>query len=434
MMKKRIFIFEFVSGGGFNKVNIPISLFCEGFGMLRSITQDFKLIGFEIYTLLDYRIHHLSRILTVDNFIKIERKDNYLEQFKILVKECEYAFIIAPETNNILFKLTKIVQNYNKIVLSTNLEGIKIGTSKINTYKFFLKNKILTPKTFLIPLKKNNLDIEFIIQKFYELEQPIIIKPEDGVGAESIYYFETKKQIENFFKHFKYKIEAGRNYVLQEFIDGRDLSISLINTTNSLNLETERPYILSINSQYINIKSSNYKSEYLGGITPTENHQKESLELIKILDKIDFSQFSGYFGIDLIKSTNSRFYFIEINPRLTTSYIGLRNAIDRNPAELILDSKLAITRTKSVKLQYYSLFIRIELVYLKSKLKNKHKVELIHKLINLIPELVTPPISLSKSNQFTCFIATKTEDLDSSKERLQEIYKILEEFNFKIVR
>jgi len=49
MMKKRIFIFEFVTGGGFNRVNIPISLFCEGFGMLRSIIKDFKSLGFEIY-------------------------------------------------------------------------------------------------------------------------------------------------------------------------------------------------------------------------------------------------------------------------------------------------------------------------------------------------------------------------------------------------
>jgi len=235
-----------------------------------------KSLGFEISTLLDHRISHLSKFLPYDHMKIINSHETHLKKYKEFVRDTKYSFIIAPETSKILYDLTQIVKNYDKICLSSNLEGIKIGTSKINTYKFFLKNKILTPKTFLIPLKKNNLDIEFIIQKFYELEQPIIIKPEDGVGAESIYYFETKKQIENFFKHFKYKIEAGRNYVLQEFIDGRDLSISLINIINSLNLETERPYILSINSQYINIKSSNYKSEYLGGTTPTENHQKES--------------------------------------------------------------------------------------------------------------------------------------------------------------
>ncbi|MFW9874844.1 MAG: ATP-grasp domain-containing protein, partial [Candidatus Thorarchaeota archaeon] len=375
MMKKRIFIFEFVSGGGFNRVNIPISLFCEGFGMLKSIIKDFKSIGFKIYTLLDYRIHHLSTALAIDNFKIIKRKDNYLKEFKILVKECDYTFIIAPESTDTLFKLTNLIKKCNKMLLSINLEGIKIGTSKMNTYEFFRKNNLPTPETYLIPLKKNNLDIEFIIRKFREFQKPIVIKPEDGVGAESIYYFDTKNQIEHFFQNFKYKIEAGRKYILQDFIEGKDLSISLINTTTSLNLQNNYPYILSINSQNVNIKNPNYESEYFGGFTPIENHQEASLELNKILEKIDFSQFSGYFGIDLIRTEDSKFYFIEINPRLTTSYIGLRNVINQNPAKLILNSKLKGLKPKDVKLEYCSLFTRLELVHSKSILNKKFKEE-----------------------------------------------------------
>ena len=42
IMGKRIFIFEYVSGGGFNKDEIPISLFCEGFGMLVALIKYFK--------------------------------------------------------------------------------------------------------------------------------------------------------------------------------------------------------------------------------------------------------------------------------------------------------------------------------------------------------------------------------------------------------
>ncbi|MFW9939768.1 MAG: ATP-grasp domain-containing protein [Candidatus Thorarchaeota archaeon] len=433
-MKKRIFIFEFVSGGGFNRVNIPISLFCEGFGMLNSIIKDFKSIGFELSTLLDYRIDYLSTILAIDNYKIIKRKDNYLKQFKVFVKECDYTFIIAPESTNILYNLTNIVKNYNKTLLSTNLEGIEIGTSKIKTYNFFRKNKITTPKTYLIPLKNHNLDLEFIFQKFQELKKPIIIKPEDGVGAESIYLFETESQIENFFQDFKYKIESGRNYILQEFIKGIDLSVSLVKPATSVDSNSNSPFILSINSQNITIKSPNYESEYFGGSTPIENHEKTSIELSKLLEQIDFSQFSGYFGIDLIRGEDSRFYFIEINPRLTTSYIGLRNILNCNPTKLILESKLNGLEPKGVKLKHHSLFRRIELVYFKSKLNNKNKEKLTQRLINLIPELVTPPISLSKSNKYTCFIATKTESLTSSEQRMQEIKQLFEDLNFKIIK
>jgi predicted ATP-grasp superfamily ATP-dependent carboligase len=434
MMKKRIFIFEFVSGGGFNRVNIPISLFCEGFGMLKSIINDFKSIGFEISTLLDYRIQYLSTTLAIDKFKIIKRRDNYLNKFKMLVQECEYAFIIAPESTNILYNLSQIVKKCDKILLSTNLEGIKIGTSKIKTYNFFRKYKIATPQTYLIPLKNNNLDLEFIIQKFQELKKPIIIKPDDGVGAESLYFFETESQIKNFFQDFGYKIESGRCYVLQEFIKGKDLSISLIKTATSLDSQIKYPYILSINSQNITINNLNYESEYFGGATPIENHEESSIELTKLLEQIDFSQFSGYFGIDIIRGEDSRFYFIEINPRLTTSYIGLRNILNQNPINLIFESKVNGLEPKDVKLEHYSLFTRIELVYYQSKLSIRNKEELVHKLINLIPELVTPPISLGKSNNFTCFIATKTENLTSSEQRMQEIKQILEDLNFKIIK
>jgi predicted ATP-grasp superfamily ATP-dependent carboligase len=43
----------------------------------------------------------------------------------------------------------------------------------------------------------------------------------------------------------------------------------------------------------------------------------------------------GYVGIDLIL-TSSGPVVLEVNPRLTTSYIGLRKSIGRNPAELVL--------------------------------------------------------------------------------------------------
>lgn len=43
----------------------------------------------------------------------------------------------------------------------------------------------------------------------------------------------------------------------------------------------------------------------------------------------------GYVGVDLIM-TDEGAVVIDINPRLTTSYAGLRQSLSLNPAELIL--------------------------------------------------------------------------------------------------
>ncbi|UCD02368.1 MAG: ATP-grasp domain-containing protein [Promethearchaeota archaeon] len=429
MTKNLIFIFEFVSGGGFSQADIPTSLFCEGFGMLRSIIKDFKALDFEIYTLLDYRIFFLSKILDADVIKKIHTHENYLKVFKNFVRECKYVFIIAPETSNILFELTKIAKNFNKIILSTNLSGIKLGTSKIRIYNFFKKNEILTPRTYRIPYKEEFLDFDFIIHKYRKLNGPIVIKPEDGVGAESVYYFENENQISDFFKEFYRTHDKNQNFILQEFIEGKDSSISLIGSPNLLGLN---PIILTVNSQDINIK--NLKSEYLGGYTPLENYKEILGELSVVMKKINFSKIEGYFGIDFIEKYPSTLYFIEINPRLTTSYIGLRNVINLNCAELILNSKTNDLKSTEIKILNHSHFTRVDFNITEFKDKVELYEDVIPSLMKKIPEFVTPPISLNNSEQFSSFIATKTKDLTSSRIRVNEIIQSLKDLNFKVVK
>ena len=45
---------------------------------------------------------------------------------------------------------------------------------------------------------------------------------------------------------------------------------------------------------------------------------------------------SGYIGVDLIVAATGEVIVVEINPRLTTAYVGLRRSILKNPAPYIL--------------------------------------------------------------------------------------------------
>ncbi|NVM36843.1 MAG: ATP-grasp domain-containing protein [Candidatus Lokiarchaeota archaeon] len=428
MNRNLIFIFEFVSGGGFSRIKIPTSLFCEGFGMLRSIIADFKALDFEINTILDNRIFFLSNFLQADIVRKVNENDDYITIFKEFVNKCHYTFIIAPETSNILYNLTKIVKNCNKIVLSTNLNGIKYGTSKIKTYQLFKKKKILSPRTYSIPHKRAHFDKDFITQKFKRLKSSIVIKPEDGVGAESIYYFEKESQLLNFLNNINTNLDKNRGYILQEFIDGRNLSISLIGAPHI----DENPIILSVNSQDIDIK--NLTPDYLGGYTPLSNYKGIRQKLSSILKKINILKIEGYFGIDFIERHNGSFHFIEINPRLTTSYIGLRNVINLNCAELIFKSRFNILRTPEIILLNHSIFTRVDFYSDEFENTEGFYEDYMPKLIKLIPEFVTPPIALDNSNLYSCFIATITKDLNSSKIRINKIFESLKSLNFKVIK
>ncbi len=439
MANQKIFIFEFVSGGGYNKVDIPSSLFCEAYAMLRTLIADFKKLGFQITTLLDFRINFLSQYLEADKIKLVRKNDDYIKIYTECLNECIYCFIIAPEFSNHLYNLTKIAKDNKKTVLSVDLEGIWLGTYKLKTYNFFLENKVNTPKTYRIPFRKKEFDLEFVLQKFEILGCPVIIKPEDGVGSESIFYFESKAQIIHFFEDSNEKLDLSRNYILQEYIDGEDLSVSIINGVSSKKSGAMNQIILSINAQIVKFKDSVNDSIYLGGFTPVVDYEflRDSLE--KILKNMDLSSFRGYFGMDFIKKADNSIYFIEINPRLTTSYIGIRNILDYNPLEMIFNQDKPSLNLKRLPHQGFSKFNQLELKYVGDETSKEIIGIIIPKLMNLIPEIVTPPIALSKSVVeqdllYYCFIATKTKDLESSEKRISRIIGIFDDYNFKTIK
>jgi predicted ATP-grasp superfamily ATP-dependent carboligase len=439
MFNQKIFIFEFVSGGGYNQVDIPSSLFCEGYAMLRTIIEDFKKLGFQIITLLDQRISHLSRYLKTDIVKFVKPEDDYLKIYTNCIKKSTFCFIIAPEFSKHLYNLTQIAKDLKKKILSIDLNGIWLGTSKLETYKYFIANKVNTPNSYKIPIKEGEMDVDFILQKFDQLGSSIIMKPEDGAGSELIYHFTTKDQILQLFERAKAKLDLDRSYIVQEFIEGDDLSISIINRINSEKNNAMDQIILSINAQNVKNLEFNKDSLYLGGFTPVENYKGLRNKFEKILKSMDLTSFQGYFGIDFIKKADNSIYFIEINPRLTTSYIGIRNILDFNPLEFLFNqykSKFELTKLEPNK---FSHFTRLELKYSGNKSFKHIMKAIIPKLMKLVPEIVTPPIALQSSKTkheliYSCFISTKAKNSMSSNRRISQIMEILNKFDFIVIK
>jgi len=439
MINQNLFIFEFVSGGGYNQCDMPSSLFCEGYAMLRVIVEDFKKLGFKVSILLDKRISHLSRYLNSDIIQFVKPKEDFLQKYIDCVRKSTFCFIIAPEFSKHLYKLTQIVKDHKKNLLSIDLKGVQLGTSKLETYNYFIANKVNTPKSYNIPFKAGFIDLDFLLQKFDQLGNSIIIKPEDGAGSELIFHFEDKDQIRLFFKNHKETFDMERSYIVQEFIEGDDLSISIINRTNPKKAGIMDQIILSINTQIVQNLGPNKESIYLGGFTPIENYEELRDRFEKILKNMDLTSFYGFFGIDFIKKADNSIFFIEINPRLTTSYIGIRNVLDYNPLEILLNQDISNAESTKLKPTHFSHFTRLELKYSGNKSFKNIMNEIIPNLMNLVPELVTPPIALQNSKTskeliYSCFISTKAKNLKSSNKRISQILTIFNNFNFSVIK
>lgn len=439
MLKQDIFIFEFVSGGGFNQIETPSSLFCEGFAMLRTIIEDFKNLGFHITTLLDSRIEFLSRYMKADVIKSVQSEENYLKKYTDCVRDSNYCFLIAPEFSSILYDLTSIIRKNKKKLLSIDLNGVKIGASKFETYKFFLANKINTPQSYVIPIDNSVLDLDFILQKFDSLNTPIIIKPDDGVGSESIFYFKKKNDIIQFFESSVKLLDTKRKFILQEYVEGDPMSVSIINNQPIEKSRGGGLKILSINAQYLQITDPTKNSAYFGGSTPVEHFEQLKIQIEGVLKGVDLSAFKSYFGIDFVRKADNSLSFIEINPRLTTSYVGIRNVVEFNPINLLITKKKKQLKNNTLIPRKFSEFRQIKLKYEGDHTSEEIRTLISPQLINLIPELITPPIVLGGTikNQemfYSCFIATKSNDAKSSKYRVSQIYQIFSKFKFSATK
>ena len=303
---KTIFICEYVTGGGYINKKISKKLFLQAKTIVKSLLYDFnKIPNLKIIYAWDYRFKKLKKRKNVTCFhIKRSPKKNW----KNLIRKSDIYFPIAPESGNKLIKLINL-NKFKKRMLSNEIKAIKVSGSKYKTYKFFLKNSIPTVETFNI--RKKNLKIS----------KNWVAKPDDGVGSEKNYIFSKKNDLTNFLK-------VNRNYIIQPFIKGISYSANVISLKNKI-------LFLNFNKQKIQYKKKKIifnGTKFIKKI-PLESKIRKNIETI--LKKLN--GLNSFWGIDFIIS-NKKIFFLDINPRITTSYKNINKNLKINAAKKILNT------------------------------------------------------------------------------------------------
>src|SRR5262249_7066112 len=113
--------------------------------------------------------------------------------------------------------------------------------------------------------------------------------------------------------------------LLQQYIAGTAASVSLL-------ADGVRAVPLALNAQTI---GSSPPFAYRGGVTPFDHPlASRAIASARAVGRA-LPSLRGFVGVDLIL-TDSAAVVIEVNPRLTTAYLGVRAALDGNVAALAL--------------------------------------------------------------------------------------------------
>ncbi len=323
----KIIVYEHVSGGGYAEQPIPASVLAEGFGMLREIVADFTAAGHEVTILLDARIAKLHPQLEVFCILPIYFRKESEKFIKNIATINDATYIIAPETGQTLQSLVELVEQTGRVSLNCESNAIKTVADKAALYEDLQKKGFRTPKTLVLNRSDSLAQVKQAIKR--DLCYPVILKPIDGVGCGGLSIIKEEVHVKNAIEKVK-AVSNAAHFVVQQFVEGETVSISLL-------CSDKKAIGLSLNKQNITLVEPNEASSYDGGCVPFNHPLKH--EAISLAEKVieSFSGLRGYVGVDLVLAEDEP-YVVDINPRLTTSYVGLCKVANFNVAEALIKS------------------------------------------------------------------------------------------------
>jgi predicted ATP-grasp superfamily ATP-dependent carboligase len=340
----KILVFEYITGGGFNKHELPDSLASEGSLMLNALLDNLcSQPGIEITVMLDCRLHDIARdgvyaenlpgagsasfSTTGFNTVIIKPEHDVSVEFERLTRQSNAVWPIAPEFDGILQALCQSVESSGKILLTSPASAVAIAGNKFKTYELLRQHQIAAVPTRI----------------FADGYSPgeWMVKPVDGVGCTDSYVFANRHD----FKRMSMRkghdcMDAGgrapkvgalgdagsiAEYVIQPHLQGNKTSLSCLFKQGS-------GWLVCANLQRFEFIDQQY---HLAEIVV--NHHADSGAYQQLVDQIAraFPELWGYVGIDLIE-TAEQMLVLEINPRLTTSFVGIHAALGINLAEAVL--------------------------------------------------------------------------------------------------
>ncbi len=303
----RLFVCEFITGGGMQDQELPAGLAHEGDMMLKALLCDLLDAGAgEITITRDPRLPGLT-----DQVRSIVPEGDIWKLWQQCMTEADTAWLIAPESENTLYKLTALAHESDCHVMGCQLEAIAIAGSKMQTFTYLSRAEVpcvqTWPSTDPIP----------------DSHTGWVIKPDDGVGGEGCLFFLDRQSLD---EHID-TLNNDQSYVVQPFIAGMPASLSLLCHEGEAEL-------LGCNQQLFDF--NNGKGSLKGLIVNALSEQRLQFEDISrhIVEAIP--GLWGYIGVDMIV-TDTGPLVLEINPRLTTAYAGLRESLQHNPIECLLE-------------------------------------------------------------------------------------------------
>ncbi len=304
----RIFVFEYVTGGAMVNESVPRSLAYEGDMMLGALIEDLAALpGLEVTTLRDARFGEPEWFADIHY---VRTKDEFQRGWQKLLSEADAVWPVAPETGTQLERLSRSVIAAGKLLLNSRPEAVRVVASKLRTAQYLAAHGLPVVPTCRL------LDHAFDTARCW------VVKPDDGVGCLGARICRSLDELET----MAYAPGGLQTYVIQPFVEGTPASLCVLCRDGDARL-------LSCNLQRVVVANDEF--HLLGCIVNGMAGDRAQYARMARQIAAALPGLWGLVGVDFIASEHGPL-LLEINPRLTTSYAGLKSSLRENPAALVL--------------------------------------------------------------------------------------------------
>ena len=307
----KILVFEYITGGGLAQEDLPESLLREGGLMLKALIDELALLpSVKLTVLLDWRCKSLNLPQTIE-IIWVTAEQSVYDLLPAHIEASDKVWPIAPEMESQLLNISKLVEDKSKRLLNSSSESIAICSDKLATARILKKNNIAT------------IDACQLDEFSQELIGSWVIKPKDGVGCLDCFFVPGNSE----FNEITKQIKDPSSYLIQPYVKGESLSLSCL-------FKNGVAWLVCCNKQQVSIKQGKFELNACQVNISTNNRVVYQHLINQVAEAIP--GLWGYVGIDIIQPEYGRALIVEINPRLTTSYAGIGQALGINVAEAVI--------------------------------------------------------------------------------------------------
>lgn len=300
----RIFLSEFLTGGGLPERERSPGLLAEGRAMLAAAARDLgRLPGISLLTTLGAEIEWRSSAPVMVE--RVDRPDAWPDVFDRCCRASDATLVIAPETGGVLTALVRRVEELGRAAWNCRPDAIETCTDKLALAERLERAGVRTIPTTRVAW--HSVPPAF----------PVVVKPRDGAGSLLTRRVDSPQDWQRLRE--EYVLAPELEPILQPCSPGRTLSQGVVFSLAG----DDSPIFLPIAEQRL---TNDGKFTYQGGRLPAQvadGSVRSCRELI-LRTVANVPGLRGYVGFDLLLPEDGQEepVLVEINPRLTTSFVG----------------------------------------------------------------------------------------------------------------